>query len=94
MAAAFGSGFLFSLVSTPGSPNLASAVGTGTFFAVLQGGLHKMMPVGTASTSNEDVYYSQARSMLMNLGLARYEKNFRKGLLTDATLPLLTDRQF
>ena len=30
--------------------------------------------------------------MLTRLGLQNYEKNFRKGLLTDTTLPLLTDR--
>lgn len=27
----------------------------------------------------------------MSLGLQNYEKNFKKGLLTDTTLPLLTD---
>lgn len=41
----------------------------------------------------DDMYYSQARSMLTSLGLQNYEKNFKKGLLTDSTLPLLTDRQ-
>ena len=40
----------------------------------------------------EDVFYAKTRSMLSNLGLASYEKNFKKGLLTDSTLPLLTDR--
>jgi hypothetical protein len=30
--------------------------------------------------------------MLQSLGLQNYEKNFKKGLLTDQTLPLLTDR--
>lgn len=53
--------------------------------------LGEMMPKGAGPS--EDVYYTQARSMLTRLGLDRYEKNFRKGLLTDATLPLLTDRQ-
>lgn len=41
----------------------------------------------------EDVFYDKTRSMLYKLGLQDYEKNFRKGLLTDSTLPLLTDRQ-
>lgn len=41
----------------------------------------------------EDMYYSRTRSMLNSLGLQNYEKNFKKGLLTDNTLPLLTDRQ-
>ena len=40
----------------------------------------------------EDIFYSKTRSMLHNLGLQNYEKNFKKGLLTDTTLPLLTDR--
>ena len=48
------------------------------------------MPKG--ASPSEDLYYAEARSMLARLGLDRYEKNFRKGLLTDATLPLLTDR--
>ena len=30
--------------------------------------------------------------MLHQLGLEKYEKNFKKGLLNDQTLPLLTDR--
>jgi hypothetical protein len=40
----------------------------------------------------EDTYYSRGRSMLQELGLQNYEKNFKKGLLTDQTLPLLNDR--
>ncbi|KAI4363716.1 hypothetical protein MLD38_019897 [Melastoma candidum] len=39
----------------------------------------------------EDIYYSRTKSMLTGLGLQNYEKNFKKGLLTDSTLPLLTD---
>lgn len=40
----------------------------------------------------EDIRYAKARQMLYNLGLQNYEKNFKRGLLTDNTLPLLTDR--
>jgi len=40
----------------------------------------------------EDIQYAKTRHMLNNLGLLSYEKNFKKGLLTDNTLPLLTDR--
>jgi len=40
----------------------------------------------------EDVHYAKTRSMLNNLGLQGYEKNFKNGLLSDSTLPLLTDR--
>lgn len=40
----------------------------------------------------EDVQYVKTRSLLSGLGLEKYEKNFKRGLLTDTTLPLLTDR--
>lgn len=43
-------------------------------------------------SADKDIYYSKTRSMLSNLGLDHYEKNFKKGLLTDYTLPLLNDR--
>ena len=41
----------------------------------------------------EELAYMHTRGMLVSLGLQEYEKNFKKGLLNDATLPLLTDRQ-
>ncbi|XP_008811009.2 chloroplastic import inner membrane translocase subunit HP30-2-like [Phoenix dactylifera] len=91
MVAAFGSGALFSLVSGMGGPNqAANAVTSGLFFAVVQGGLFKLGQKFSQPPA-EDVYYSRARSMLTSLGLQNYEKNFKKGLLTDSTLPLLTD---
>ncbi|KAK3404212.1 hypothetical protein EUGRSUZ_K00528 [Eucalyptus grandis] len=91
MAAAFGSGAMFSLVSGMGGPNqAANAVTSGFFFALVQGGLFKLGQK-FSQPPVEDVYYSQTRSMLSNLGLQNYEKNFKKGLLTDTTLPLLTD---
>lgn len=40
----------------------------------------------------EDIRYAKTRDMLHNLGLQSYVKNFQRGLLTDNTLPLLTDR--
>jgi hypothetical protein len=54
-----------------------------------------VMQVGQKFSSPpvEDIFYNKTRSMLHNLGLQNYEKNFRNGLLTDSTLPLLTDRQ-
>ncbi|MQL92078.1 hypothetical protein Taro_024697, partial [Colocasia esculenta] len=98
LVAAFGSGFLYELVSSRGAPNIASAVGTGAFFALIQGGYYKVSQMmskdkKTAKKGEEDAYYAKTRSMLTTLGLGRYEKNFRKGMLTDYTLPLLTDRQ-
>lgn len=90
MVAAFGSGALFSLVSGMGGPNGASnAVMTGAFFAVIQGGMHKLGKL--AQPPPDDHYYANGKIMLQNLGLERYERNFKKGLLTDSTIPLLND---
>ncbi|KAJ6847963.1 uncharacterized protein M6B38_115675 [Iris pallida] len=93
MTSAFGSGAMFSLVSGMGGPNQAvNAVTSGLFFALIQGGLFKLGQKFSQPPA-EDVFYTRTRSMLTNLGLQNYEKNFKKGLLTDSTLPLLTDRQ-
>lgn len=90
MVAAFGSGAMFSLVSGVGGPNgAANAVMTGVFFALIQGGMHKLGKI--AQPPPNDQYYVNAKGMLHNLGLERYEKNFKKSLLTDSTLPLLSD---
>ncbi|KAE8683942.1 DNA double-strand break repair Rad50 ATPase-like [Hibiscus syriacus] len=93
MVAAFGSGAMFSLVSGMGGPNqIANAATSGLFFALVQGGLFQLGQKFSQPPA-EDVYYSRTRSMLSSLGLQNYEKNFKRGLLTDNTLPLLTDRQ-
>ncbi|XP_062219176.1 chloroplastic import inner membrane translocase subunit HP30-2-like [Phragmites australis] len=90
MAAAFGSGALFSIVSGMGTPNpVVNAITTGVAFAVFQGGF--FMIGQKFSKPQSEAYYSRTRSMLQQLGLQKYEKNFKKGLLTDQTLPLLTD---
>lgn len=91
MVAAFGSGAMFSLVSGMGGPNLAmNAVTSGLFFALVQGGLFQMGQK-FSQPPVEDQFYARTRSMLSNLGLQNYEKNFKRGLLTDNTLPLLND---
>ncbi|KAL4346833.1 hypothetical protein GQ457_17G023010 [Hibiscus cannabinus] len=91
MVAAFGSGAMFSLVSGMGGPNqIANAATSGLFFALVQGGLFQLGQKFSQPPA-EDVYYSRTRSMLSSLGLQNYEKNFKRGLLTDSTLPLLTD---
>ncbi|RWR73176.1 mitochondrial import inner membrane translocase subunit TIM22-like protein [Cinnamomum micranthum f. kanehirae] len=91
MVAAFGSGAMFSLVSGMGGPNqAANAVTSGLFFALVQGGLFQLGKKFSQPPA-EDIFYARTRSMLTNLGLQDYEKNFKKGLLTDSTLPLLTD---
>ncbi|PKA54723.1 hypothetical protein AXF42_Ash000558 [Apostasia shenzhenica] len=91
MVAAFGSGAMFTLVSGMGGPNqAANAVTSGLVFALVQGGLFKLGQKFSQPPA-DDIYYSQTRRMLTNLGLQNYEKNFKKGLLADNTLPLLTD---
>ncbi|KAI9102113.1 hypothetical protein K1719_023623 [Acacia pycnantha] len=91
MAAAFGSGAMFSLVSGMGGPNqAANAVTSGLFFALVQGGIYQFGQRFSQPPS-EDIHYAKTRHMLHNLGLQSYEKNFKRGLLTDNTLPLLTD---
>ncbi|KAK9133489.1 hypothetical protein Scep_013017 [Stephania cephalantha] len=88
MVAAFGSGAMFSLVSGMGGPNqAANAVTSGLFFALVQGGLFKLGQKFSQPPA-EDIYYSRTRCMLSSLGLQDYERNFKKGLLTDSTLPL------
>lgn len=46
-----------------------------------------------SSPAADDINYAKTRSLLIGLGFQKYEKNFKKGLLNDQTLPLLTDRQ-
>ncbi|CAM8898294.1 unnamed protein product [Rhodiola kirilowii] len=93
MVAAFGSGAAFSLVSGMGGPNLAAnVVSSGLFFALIQGALFKVgEKFSKTAVQTVDPYYARTGSMLSSLGLQQYEKNFKKGLLTDSTLPLLTD---
>uniref|UniRef100_A0A0C9S2Z5 TSA: Wollemia nobilis Ref_Wollemi_Transcript_16138_1217 transcribed RNA sequence n=1 Tax=Wollemia nobilis TaxID=56998 RepID=A0A0C9S2Z5_9CONI len=91
MVAAFGSGAVFTLVSGMAGPNPAvNAATSGLFFALIQGGLFTLGQK-FSQPSPEENYYAETKTMLSKLGLQNYEKNFRKGLLTDNTLPLLTD---
>lgn len=91
MAAAFGSGAMFSLVSGFSGPNqAANAISSGLFFALIQGGIFKLGQK-FSQPPTEDIFYNKTRSMLTSLGLENYEKNFKRGLLTDSTLPMLTD---
>lgn len=58
MAAAFGSGAMFSLVSGMGGPNQAmNAVTSGLFFALVQGGLFQVMYLTIGETSVADVTF-------------------------------------
>ncbi|KAK1399377.1 mitochondrial import inner membrane translocase subunit TIM22-like [Heracleum sosnowskyi] len=96
MLAGFGSGAMFSLVSGFGAPcEVGNMVTQGLFWAVIRGGLFKVgekFSKPPVEDSAEDVIYCKTRSLLSGLGFQNYEKNFKKGLLTDKTLPLLTDR--
>lgn len=90
VVSAFGSGVMFSLVSGVGGVDrFSNAVMTGAFFAVIQGGMYKLGKV--AQPPPNDLFYVNGKAMLRNLGLDRYEKNFKKALLTDSTLTLLND---
>lgn len=99
--AAFGSGMAFSLISGvgggagPGAPHPAvQMVTTGICFALFQGGFFQVgkLVSGNASGQEKDALdYEQTASMLTRLGLQKYKKNFRKGMLNDRTLPLLND---
>ncbi|XP_076937729.1 chloroplastic import inner membrane translocase subunit HP30-2-like [Bidens hawaiensis] len=88
MVAAFGSGVTLGLVNGLDGPNV---IMSGVLFALLHGGFYKVEDM-FKKPSAEDLLYSETKSMLSRLGLQKYEKNFKKGLLTDPTLPLLTDR--
>ncbi|XP_010519579.1 PREDICTED: uncharacterized protein LOC104798993 [Tarenaya hassleriana] len=90
VVAALGSGVAYSLVSSGLQGQPANAISTAAGFALFQGLFFKLGERFSKPTA-EDPYYTRARSMLLKLGLEKYEKNFKKGLLTDSTLPLLTD---
>ncbi|CAI5490319.1 unnamed protein product [Closterium sp. Naga37s-1] len=92
--AAFGSGIAFSVVSGVGGPAgnaVLNALSTGAGFAIFQGAFFQL---GKAFSGEGDAVpseYVESKAMLQELGLGKYEKNFKKGLLTDRTLPLLND---
>ncbi|KFK27737.1 hypothetical protein AALP_AA8G422900 [Arabis alpina] len=90
VVAALGSGVAYSLVSAGLQGQPGNAITTAAGFALFQGVFFKLGE-RFSKPSVEDPYYSRARSMLLKLGLEKYEKNFKKGLLADPTLPLLTD---
>ncbi|KAF3485908.1 hypothetical protein F2Q69_00055706 [Brassica cretica] len=70
----------------------AHALSSVAVFAVIQATIYKVKET-IKSRNAQDALYTEARAMLSMLGLEEYEKNFKKGDLTDPTLPLLTDRE-
>ena len=70
---------------------MTDAVRTGALFAGLNGAFMKVGQWFSGKNSSEDVYYYHTIGMLTALGLEKYEKNFRRGLLMDDCLALLSD---
>ena len=97
MAASFGSGACFSLVSGVGGPNpIPNAISTGVVFALFQGAFYQIGKQFSKGKGKEEKAAAEAAffrtdQMLETLGLIKYKKNFRRGMLSDTTLPLLTD---
>mmetsp|Transcript_14224 Transcript_14224/g.30452 ORF Transcript_14224/g.30452 Transcript_14224/m.30452 type:complete len:258 (-) Transcript_14224:685-1458(-) len=106
-AASFGAGFLYSVVSNVGAPKnlpvgtviptgavaiLADAARTGALFATLQTVFSKIGEHFSGAQKEEDTSYVATKQMLDALDLSKYEKNFKKGQLTDSTITLLTEQ--
>ena len=106
MAGMFGAGISLSLCTNlvgdapaaPGQTKPTDAAGyatdalrTGALFAGLNGAFMKVGQWFTGKNQTTDVYYYHTNGMLAALGLEKYEKNFKRGLLTDDTLALLSD---
>ncbi|MCL7049151.1 hypothetical protein MKW94_015966 [Papaver nudicaule] len=87
MVAGFTSGLVTTVVGPKPFP-ASQAVNTGLFFALCYGLMHKVFGSSQPPVL-EGTCYTKTRCMLLNLGLQKYEKRFRKHLLTDNTMPLL-----
>ncbi|CAH8361026.1 unnamed protein product [Eruca vesicaria subsp. sativa] len=87
-----GAGLALSFVKQGVKAQPAHALFTAAGFAVLTGTVYKVNETITSRNAREALY-TETRAMLSKLGLQKYEKNFKKGHLTDPTLPLLTDRE-
>ena len=77
--------------STKPQDYLTDALRTGVLFAVLNGAFMKAGQWFTGTNASQDIYYYHTNCMLTSLGLEKYEKNFRKGMLMDDCLTLLSD---
>ena len=78
MAASFGSGATFALLSpAPGANPVVNAITTGMSFAVVQGVFNKVGTVFAPKKAEDDPLFADTHSLLLSLGLERYEKNFR-----------------
>ncbi|CAF2090514.1 unnamed protein product [Brassica napus] len=87
MVSASGGGLAYSLAMKGLTGQPAHALFTSAYYAALSG------TTATIKSRNaQDAFYIETKAMLSKLGLEEYEKNFKKGHLTDPTLPFLTDR--
>jgi len=69
-------------------PNpLMAAISAGAAFALFQGAFYKLGE-SFAGPKTNDTEYARVTLMLKSLGLVKYEKNIKKGLLNDKTLML------
>ncbi|KAG5394955.1 hypothetical protein IGI04_024918 [Brassica rapa subsp. trilocularis] len=86
MVSASGGGLAYSLAMKGLTGQPAHALFTSAYYAALSG------TTATIKSRNaQDAFYIETKAMLSKLGLEEYEKNFKKGHLTDPTLPFLTD---
>ncbi|CAN6910465.1 unnamed protein product [Brassica oleracea] len=85
-----GAGLTFCFLSKGLKARPAQALFSAAGFAVMSATAYKMMQT-TKPRNAQDAFYIETKAMLSKLGLEEYEKNFKKGHLTDFTLPLLTD---
>ncbi|KAI3919679.1 hypothetical protein MKW92_049964 [Papaver armeniacum] len=88
MAAGFGAGVTFELLTSTGNPHVAVNAAILGVIGALVGGVIFELGQKKSQLQGE---YARTRCMLSNLGLQNYVKNFQEGLLTDITIPLLTD---
>jgi hypothetical protein len=73
---------------------LADGIKTGVVFAAFQSvffALGNKFGGNATGGKEEDTTFRATKEMLTHLGLDKYEKNFKKGQLTDETLTLLTE---
>ncbi|WZZ73919.1 hypothetical protein YC2023_085289 [Brassica napus] len=85
-----GAGLTFCFLSKGLKARPEQALFSAAGFAVMSATAYKMMQT-TKPRNAQDAFYIETKAMLSKLGLEEYEKNFKKGHLTDFTLPLLTD---
>ncbi|PWA63528.1 mitochondrial import inner membrane translocase subunit TIM22 [Artemisia annua] len=87
LVAGFGAGVMASLVCGIHGTN---AIKNGVYYALFYGATFKVNEKWSQRPKKHD-QYEKMKDMLSSLDLNRYEKNFKKGLLTDKTLPLIND---